>query len=173
MAAERHGDQFQFKQLIQRSANSVFRLYLSDPSDASAVRQRFRELGCESEQSDIPKLIAVDIPGSVRMKPVAALLDEGLQIRSLGIRRGRIATFDMNQVCVVSGGFDKKEGVKRNTFAFAWRIDGFLASSPWGRQPRPEGLPHSELCLPPTLSQRMGKDGSPTGDGVRPGTRSL
>ncbi len=79
VAAERHGDQFQFKQLIQRSANSVFRLYLSDPSDASAVRQRFRELGCESEQSDIPKLIAVDIPGSVRMKPVAALLDEGLQ----------------------------------------------------------------------------------------------
>jgi hypothetical protein len=36
-------------------------------------------LGCESEQSHIPKLVAVEIPGTVSMAQVAAMLDEGAE----------------------------------------------------------------------------------------------
>jgi hypothetical protein len=79
VAAEREGKELRFKELIRPSANSVFRLYLSDVSDVPAARERLRELGCESEQSHIPKLIAVEIPGAVSMAPVVALFDEGVK----------------------------------------------------------------------------------------------
>ena len=52
---------------------------MSDVSDVPAARERLRELGCESEQSHIPKLIAVEIPGAVSMAPVVALFDEGVK----------------------------------------------------------------------------------------------
>ena len=79
VAAEQEGAELRFKRLIRPSANSVFRLYLSDVSDAKAARESFRKLGCESEQSHIPKLVAIEIPGTAPIEPVAALLDEGAE----------------------------------------------------------------------------------------------
>jgi len=77
--AEQEGPELRFKRLIRPSANSVFRLYFSDVADVQAARERLRQLGCESEQSHIPKLIAVEIPGTVSIEPVAALFDEGAE----------------------------------------------------------------------------------------------
>jgi hypothetical protein len=77
--AEPREGQLVFIRLLQPSTNSVFRLYVADADDAKSARDSFRELGCESEQSHIPKLFAVEIPGSVAMEPVAALLDSGAE----------------------------------------------------------------------------------------------
>jgi hypothetical protein len=79
VAAEQEEGELRFKRLVRPSGNSVFRLYLSDVSDAQAARESFRKLGCESEQSHIPKLVAVEIPATISIGPVAALLDEGAQ----------------------------------------------------------------------------------------------
>jgi hypothetical protein len=73
------GTELRFKKLVCPSTNSVFRIYLSDASDVQAARECLRNLGCESEQSHIPKLVAFEIPGTVSIAPVAALLDEGLE----------------------------------------------------------------------------------------------
>jgi hypothetical protein len=77
VAVEQEGAELRFKTLVRPSANSVFRLYLSDVSDVQAARDSFRKLGCESEQSHIPKLVALEIPGSLPIGPVVALLEEG------------------------------------------------------------------------------------------------
>ncbi|HEY1214981.1 MAG TPA: DUF4265 domain-containing protein [Bryobacteraceae bacterium] len=93
--AEENEGELRYKRLVRPSANSVFRLYLSDIADVPAVRESFRKLGCESEQSHIPKLVAVEIPGNVAIEPVAALLDEG----------------------AVSGRWEYEEGVLRHLIA--------------------------------------------------------
>jgi len=77
--AENREGQLVFIRLIQPSTNSVFRLYVADENDVKSARDSFRELGCESEQSHIPKLFAVEIPGSVAIDPVAALLESGAE----------------------------------------------------------------------------------------------
>jgi hypothetical protein len=77
VAAEPQEGQLQFKEMVRPSSNSVFRLYVSDPTDVQAVRDSFRKLGCESELSNNPKLVAVEIPRTAPFEPVAALLDEG------------------------------------------------------------------------------------------------
>jgi hypothetical protein len=55
----------------------VIRLYVTDLSQVQKVRDEFRALGCESELSHLPKLIAVEVPGKVSFGPVAELLREG------------------------------------------------------------------------------------------------
>ena len=95
VAVDQDGTELRFQKLVQASTNSVFRLYFSDLSDVKAIRQRLRHLGCESEQSHIPKLIAVEIPGTVSIEPVARLFDEGAE----------------------SGRWEYEEGVLRHTIA--------------------------------------------------------
>jgi hypothetical protein len=43
----------------------------------SELRNRFRELGCSSEQSHIPGLISVDIPPEVDITEPKLILDAG------------------------------------------------------------------------------------------------
>ena len=75
--AEPQEGRLQFVRLVRPSANSVFRLYVADESDVQSARDSFRALGCESEQSYVPKLFALEIPGSTAMAPIDALLEEG------------------------------------------------------------------------------------------------
>ncbi len=77
VAVEPLEGQLQFRRVVRPSANSVFRLYVSDVSDVQAVRDQFRELGCETELSNLPKLVAVEIPGKVDFAVVESLLEEG------------------------------------------------------------------------------------------------
>ena len=77
VSAEGEGEALVFKELVHPSLNSVFRIYVSDVSDVQAARDSFRNLGCETELSNLPKLVAIEIPGSVAMEPVARLLAEG------------------------------------------------------------------------------------------------
>jgi hypothetical protein len=77
ISAESDGEQLTFKELVRPSSNSVFRLYVSDASEMQVIRDSFRALGCESELSNLPKLVAVEVPGNVSFDPVATLLEQG------------------------------------------------------------------------------------------------
>jgi hypothetical protein len=80
VSAESDGEQLIFKNLVRPSSNSVVRLYVSDAADVQAARDSFKALGCESELSNLPKLVAVEIPGNVKFEPVGNLLAEGAEI---------------------------------------------------------------------------------------------
>ncbi|HEX4748446.1 MAG TPA: DUF4265 domain-containing protein [Bryobacteraceae bacterium] len=80
ISAEDKGGQLLFRNLVLPSSNSVFRLYVSDADDVQGVRDEFRALGCETELSNLPKLVAVEIPGKVDFGPVGNLLGQGAGI---------------------------------------------------------------------------------------------
>ena len=67
-----------FREVVHPSQNSVFRVYVTDKSDVPAAREAFKDLGCESELSDISRLFAFEIPSEVDFAPVANLLIDGL-----------------------------------------------------------------------------------------------
>ena len=71
------GGMLRYKKLIQSSGHSTIRLWFAKDreKDIVTVRQSLRDLGCESEQSDLPRLVAVDIPPSVSYESVRTMLD--------------------------------------------------------------------------------------------------
>ena len=77
VAAEYNDNQLQFAHLVSPSPNSVFRLYVAEVTDMQCTRDAFRALNCESELSNIPKLVAIEVPGTVAIEPVSALLESG------------------------------------------------------------------------------------------------
>ena len=76
LAEEKEGV-LHFKRLVKPSGNSVFRLYLAEPTQVQAARDEFRQLKCESELSNLPRLIAVEIPNSVDFLEVGNHLTAG------------------------------------------------------------------------------------------------
>jgi hypothetical protein len=66
-----------FDEVIRKSLNSVFRIYVSVESDVPEAREAFKEIGCESELSDIPKLFAIEIPASQSFDEVGKLMTIG------------------------------------------------------------------------------------------------
>ncbi|HEY1731440.1 MAG TPA: DUF4265 domain-containing protein [Terriglobales bacterium] len=79
VSANNEEGELRLQKLVTPSTNSVFRLFVSDVDDVASARQSFRELGCESEQSHIPKLVAIEVPGGINFEAVAKLLDDGLR----------------------------------------------------------------------------------------------
>ena len=79
ISTEDQDGELQFKSVVRPSKNSVIRVYVSDAADAKPARDAFQALGCESEQSHLPKLFTVEIPGGVSFEPVASLLSEGAE----------------------------------------------------------------------------------------------
>lgn len=68
---------FRYKEVIQPSGHGTLRLIVSETSDVQAVRDLFRQLGCSSELSHLPRLIAVDIPPSLSSQELRKVLDAG------------------------------------------------------------------------------------------------
>jgi uncharacterized protein DUF4265 len=66
--------QLQFKELLQSSGNSVFRLYIFDEKEVPSLRRTLRGLGYESEQSHVPNLVAVEIPANKPIQPFLNLI---------------------------------------------------------------------------------------------------
>lgn len=67
-----------YTDLISPSGHSTIRLWFSDEQQVSSARARLKQLGCGSEVSDLPRLLAVDVPASVDYgTAVKAFLDEG------------------------------------------------------------------------------------------------
>jgi hypothetical protein len=68
---------FRYKEVVQPSGHGTIRLIVSETSDVQAVRDLFRQLGCSSELSHLPRLIAVDVPPSVPLQELKKVLDAG------------------------------------------------------------------------------------------------
>jgi hypothetical protein len=77
ISAEDDGDQLVFGKLVRPSSNTVFRLYVAEAAEMQAIRESLRALGCESELSNLPKLVAVEVPGDVDFGLVADFLEKG------------------------------------------------------------------------------------------------
>jgi hypothetical protein len=66
-----------FSSLVSPSGHSTVRLWFAKglEADVQRVRQELRDLGCPSELSYLPRLVAVDIPPTVPYANVRELLD--------------------------------------------------------------------------------------------------
>jgi len=84
VAAEQTGTGLIFKRLVRPSGHStvrvmVFRKGRNDEHLRAAVesiRQSLRAMGCSTELSHIPNLVAIDIPPEVDYQPVSAFLSQ-------------------------------------------------------------------------------------------------
>jgi hypothetical protein len=75
-AAERNGAHY-FDRVLVPSGHSTIRILFSDDGIIQNTRNDLRSIGCESEISDIPTLIAVDIPPTVSYENLKLYLDKG------------------------------------------------------------------------------------------------
>lgn len=66
-----------FTQVIRPSGHSTIQILFGRQEDAASFRAVLSGLGCASEGSDLPELIAVDVPPSVNYDDLKALLDTG------------------------------------------------------------------------------------------------
>ena len=82
-----------FRSLVLPSGHSTVRLWFPKDSDSNKVmevRNQLRGMGCPSEVSDIPRLVAVDIPPSVSYKVVRQFLDE----------HEKLGAFEFEEACL-------------------------------------------------------------------------
>lgn len=73
---DRNGELF-VNGLVQESGHSTVRVILSDKDDVVTLRERLTRLGCDSEISNVPILISVDVPPEVDYSLIKNLLVEG------------------------------------------------------------------------------------------------
>lgn len=68
-----------FKALIRPSGHSTVRLWFTKDkiSEIEPIRNQLQKMGCASELSDLPRLIAVDIPPLVDYKNIWEIFDKG------------------------------------------------------------------------------------------------
>lgn len=70
-------DAFRYEKVTQPSGHSTIRVIVHDPSDVPAVRSLFQQMGCPTEQSHLPRLLAVDVPPSASWEEVLNILNSG------------------------------------------------------------------------------------------------
>ena len=68
-----------FKDVVRPSGHSTLRIIVFDEAEVPSVLEQFTRLGCTSERSHIPGLIALDVPPSVSMADLRRELDSGMQ----------------------------------------------------------------------------------------------
>ncbi|MCI0358766.1 MAG: DUF4265 domain-containing protein [Planctomycetaceae bacterium] len=77
VSVNRIGDELFYDSTEQPSGNSLVRVVMFGGRDPQELRSRLRAIGCSSELSHLPSLFAVNVPPSVDIGQVRALLDEG------------------------------------------------------------------------------------------------
>ena len=77
VSVDRIGDELFYASTEQPSANSLIRVVMIGGRDPQGLRSRLQAMGCSSELSHLPSLFAVNVPASVDIGQVRALLDEG------------------------------------------------------------------------------------------------
>lgn len=66
-----------FDGVTRVSGHSTVRLWFARPEDVDRVRAELRAMRCASELSELPRLVAVDIPKDVSYEQVKCFLDQG------------------------------------------------------------------------------------------------
>jgi hypothetical protein len=63
--------------LVEASGHSLVRILFFDLDEVSSVRHFLQSEGCDSELSDLPQLISVDIPPDISYSRIKSYLDAG------------------------------------------------------------------------------------------------
>jgi hypothetical protein len=66
-----------FSELVRPSGHSTIQLWFSREEEVESVREALNQMGCASEVSDLPRLVAVDVPPDVPYEKVKAFLEQG------------------------------------------------------------------------------------------------
>jgi hypothetical protein len=66
-----------YARLTRASGHSTIRLWFASQDDVQKTRDALTNLGCASEISDLPRLVAVDIPSTVPYDKIKAFLENG------------------------------------------------------------------------------------------------
>lgn len=66
-----------YQQVLQPSGHSTFRILIQDESEVPEVCRLLEQLGCGTERSHLPRLVAIDIPPSVSLEAVREALAPG------------------------------------------------------------------------------------------------
>jgi hypothetical protein len=77
ISAEEEGGVLRYKEVVRPSAHSTLRVIVYDEAEVAQVRSRFKEMGCSTELSHIPGLIAIDVPPTVSLEALKPILEEG------------------------------------------------------------------------------------------------
>lgn len=77
--------------LVEESGHSTVRIIFSELMAVGETREYLKNLGCDSEISNIPTLIAVDIPPEVNYKNIKSYLDQGTELSKWGYEEACIA----------------------------------------------------------------------------------
>lgn len=91
VSVEDRNDELFVTGLIKESGHSTVRIIFYDIEEVSKTRKLLGDLGCDSEVSDIPTLIAVDIPPDVNYKKVKEILEQGELLSKWGYEEACIA----------------------------------------------------------------------------------
>lgn len=75
--AENIDDCLYMSELLEPSGHSTVRLWFADEKEVQVTRKALESMGCSSEISDQPRLVAIDIPPSVIYEDIRVYLKEG------------------------------------------------------------------------------------------------
>lgn len=67
----------QYVELARPSGHSTLRVIVYDASEMPMVRAFFEHMGCSTELSHLPRLVAIDVPPSVSLEPLRQVLAMG------------------------------------------------------------------------------------------------
>ncbi|MCU0471376.1 MAG: DUF4265 domain-containing protein [Arcicella sp.] len=80
--------------LVSESGHSTVRIIFNNENDVDTTRVYLKSLGCDSEISDVPILISVDIPPNVTFSVVKKYLEEGEKLSKWSYEESCIAHND-------------------------------------------------------------------------------
>lgn len=63
--------------ILKPSGHSTIRIWFASRDDIEPTRNKLDQMGCGSEISDVPRLVAVDVPPAVDYSDIKRILDEG------------------------------------------------------------------------------------------------
>jgi hypothetical protein len=77
VSAEPEAGMLLYKEVVHPSEHSTFRVVVYQHDEVPEVHGLFKQLGCSTEQSHLPGLIAIDVPPSVSWEELKRVLDAG------------------------------------------------------------------------------------------------
>lgn len=77
VSAEREDGMLRYKEVVQPSGHSTYRVIVYNHDEVSAVHGTFKQMGCSTEQSHLRGLIAIDVPPSIARDELKRVLEAG------------------------------------------------------------------------------------------------
>jgi hypothetical protein len=82
--------EFIFSNLVKKSGNSTFRLFLNNAETCESVREILRQKGCTSEFNQHVGVVAVEVPESVEIYPFLEYIVDAQNSDELDIEEGAL-----------------------------------------------------------------------------------